>query len=78
MKEEGEWNSISFPPAGAAVWQEVAFCSALFIRAVHHFPARSLWPLSCSELCTSSSMCLRLAPHFWVGMDVTYHRSSLC
>lgn len=78
MKEDGECRSISFPPAGAAVWPEVAFCSAVFIGAVHHSPARSLWPLSCSERCTSGSFRLHLAPRSCFGIDLTYPRSSLC
>lgn len=50
IKKEVGRKSISFPPPGAAVWPEVAFCSAVFIRAVYHSPARSLWPLLRSEL----------------------------
>lgn len=78
MQEEGEWRSISFPPPAAAVWPEVAFCSAVSIRAVHRFLARSLWPLLHGELCSSSSFRLRPALRFWVRMALTYHRSLLC
>lgn len=54
------------------------FCSAAFIRVVQCSSARSLWPLSCSELCTNSSFSPAAGPSL-LGQTGSYlsHQLSL-